>query len=262
MKRNTILTLVIGLVISIAAIGLWRAGAYTTVGHGYDVFNTPDNAVTGETLPAFNEGFFVNAAGAKSKFVPSATITFKGGAAVPGFYGDTVIERVSDVNVPGSTDLKMIGLRLVSTKKLHVDFADGTSADYDISVKESSVNASTGSMYFNSDNTFSSSLQINREYTFTSAGQPNKVAESVALGLDPIGLSATGTWQPSGHGPTGNAAIPVNGGVIIVPNTEQARWAAHGIFPAPPPSPSPTPTRTTPKPIIVDQPVQDQTPAQ
>lgn len=244
MKRNTILTLVIGLVISISAISLWRAGAAVTIDKGYDLFTTPDNAVTNESLN-LDQGFFVNAAGNASKAF-SGKLTLKGGAAVPGFNADTVIERTQAVTVPGGTPLSLFGLRLVGAAPLHIDFVDGTSADYSVSVKESSLTASTGSLYFNADNTFSSSLQINREYTFASSGQPTKVVDSAAAGWAAIGLSATGTWQAS-SAPTSNAAI-VAGGVIIRPNTEQALLAAHGIIPAP------KPTRTKPTPIIIEEP--------
>src|ERR1044071_8272214 len=83
MKRNTILTLVIGLVIGTAAISLWRAGATVTIRAGYDQFATPDNAVTHEDL-SFGSGFFVNAAGHPSNAF-SGTLTLKGGAPVQGF---------------------------------------------------------------------------------------------------------------------------------------------------------------------------------
>jgi hypothetical protein len=248
MKRNTILTLVIGLVISLSAIGLWRAGAAVTIDKGYDLFTTPDNAVTNENL-SLDQGFFVNAGGSPSKAF-SGKMTLKGGASVPGFNADTVIERTAAVTVPGSTPLSLFGLRLVSAAPIHIDFVDGSSADYSISVKESSSTPSTGTLYFNADNTFSSSLQINREYTFTSAGQPTKVLDSAGAGWAAIGLSATGTWQATTSA-NGNAAI-VAGGVVIRPNTEQAQLAAHGIIPAPKPTRTkpigiePTPTLTNP----------------
>lgn len=237
MKRNTILTLVIGLVISITAISLWRAGAAVTIGAGYDQFSTPANAVTHEDL-SFGSGFFVNAAGKPSNAL-NTTVTFKGGAPVQGFNGDTVIERTQDVAVPGDTSLVLFGLRLVSVGTIRVTFIDGTSADYSVSVKESPSQVSTGSMHFNADNTFSNSLQINREYTFTSSGQPDKVFDSAAGGWAAISLTATGTWESS-NAPTGNAAITPGGGVIIRPNTHQAIIAQHATTIAPKPSPTKT----------------------
>lgn len=250
MKRNTILTLVIGLVISIAAIGLWRAGAATTIRAGYDQFATPDNAVTHEDV-SFGSGFFVNAAGHPSNAF-SGTLTLKGGVPVQGFNGDTVIERTQDVVVPGDTQLVLFGLRLVSASPIHVTFSDGTSADYNVSVKESSTQASTGTMHFSADNTFSNSLQINREYTFTSAGQPNKVFDSAAGGWPAISLTSTGTWQSSGFGPNAEAAA-IGGGVIVRPNTHQAIIAQHATTIA---SPSPSPTKT--KPVIIEGQAQSQ----
>jgi hypothetical protein len=246
MRRNTILTLVIGLVIGIGAISIWRAGATTTVPKGYDVFVTPDNAVTYEEV-SFAAGFFTNSAGNPSNAF-SGTITFKGGEAVQGFNGDTVVERTQDVTVPGDTPLSLFGLRLVSAAPIRVTFSDNTSADYDVSVKESSVAASTGTMHFNADNTYSNSLQINREYTFTSPGQPDRVFDSYVGGWPAISLSSSGTWS-TGSSFTTNAAVPAEGTVVIRPNTHQAIIAQHAITVAPSPTPVPGPTR---QPINVD----------
>ncbi len=251
MKRNTILTLVIGLIISVAAISLWRAGAATTIRAGYDQFATPDNAVTHEDL-SLGAGFFTNAAGHSSNAF-SGTLTLKGGIPVQGFNGDTVIERTQDVTVPGDTNLTLFGLRLVSASPLHVTFSDGTSADYNVSVKESSTHASTGTMHFSADNTFSNSLQINREYTFTSPGQPDKVFDSADNGWPAISLTSTGTWQSSGFGPMSEAAA-IGGGVIVRPNTHQSIIAQHATTIA---SPKPSPTRTI-NPILVDGQTQQQ----
>ncbi|HJQ69021.1 MAG TPA: hypothetical protein VKA70_08615 [Blastocatellia bacterium] len=240
MKRNTKLTLIVGLVIIAGAVTLWRAGAMTTIGAGYDLFNTPDNAQTGEN---FNlaAGFFENSAGSPSTAF-SGRVALKGGAAVPGYNADTVIERTQAVNVPGSTPLLLTGLRLVSVGAMRVNFADGSFADYSVSVKESPSVPSGGSMHFNADGTFSSSLQINREYTFTSPGQPNRVfdsgtGDSQFVAWPAISLTATGTWESSGN--ETNAAIAPGGGVTIRPNTHQSIIAAHATTIAP----RPTPTR-------------------
>lgn len=238
MKRNTILTLVTGLVISLVALSLWHAGATTTINAGYDEFATPDNAVTHENV-SFNAGFFVNAAGRPSNDF-SGTITFKGGDPVQGFNGDTVIERMENVEVPGDTPLVLYGLRLVSVGTIHVTFTDGSAADYSVSVKESPSQVSSGSMHFNADGTFSNSLQINRQYTFSSPGQPDKVFDSAAAGWPAISLTSTGTWSMS-SGPSTMAATSTSGGVIIRPNTHQAIIAQHATTM---PSPRPSPTRT------------------
>ncbi len=258
MKRNTILTLVIGAIISISAVSLWRSGAQAVIGTGYDQFSTPDNAVTSETL-YIKEGTF-SKGGVPSKAF-NDKLTLKGGPAVPGFTGDTVIERTNAVQVPGQTGLRLFGLRLVSAAPIRIDFVDNSSAYYNVTVKESSTTASEGTMYFNANNTFSSSLQINREYTFTSQGLSPVTIDSAAAGWAAIGLSATGSWSPSSDTHATNAAVPT-GGVIIRPNTEQALLASHGIVPPPPPSPTPTPTPTptrTKTPIgVIETPVQDQ----
>lgn len=243
MKRNTILTLVTGLVIGLAALSLWRAGATTTITAGYDQFATPANAVTHEDV-SFDAGFFVNAAGRPSNAF-SGTVTFKGGDPVQGFVGDTVIERMQDVTVPGDTSLVLYGLRLVSVGTIHVTFTDGSAADYSVSVKESPSQVSSGSMHFNTDGTFNNSLQINRQYTFSSPGQPDKVFDSAAGGWAAISLTSSGTWSMSGGAansqPGTLAAVPVSGGVTIQPNTHQAIIAQHATTR---PSPSPSPTRT------------------
>src|SRR5436853_51128 len=201
MKRNTILTLVSGMLIGLVAIGLWRAGATTTITAGYDQFATPANAVTHEDM-SLDAGFFVNAAGRPSNAF-SGTVTFKGGDPVQGFSGDTVIERMQDVAVPGDTSLVLYGLRLLSVGTIHVTFSDGSAADYSVSVKESPSQVSSGTMHFNADGTFSNSLQINRQYTFSSLGQPDKVFDSAAGGWSAISLTSTGTWQMGTGAPSG-----------------------------------------------------------
>jgi hypothetical protein len=242
MKRKTILTLVIGLAISLGAISLWRAGAMTTIGTGYDLFNTPDNAQTGEEFD-LPDGFFVNSAGKASRAFRNKVI-FKGGAAVPGYNADTVIERTQAVDVPGDTRLLVAGLRLVSVGAIAISFTDGTQANYSVSVKESSAVASSGTMHFNADGTFNSTLQINREYTFTSPGQPVRVfdsgtGDSQFAAWPAITLNATGAWQLSGNAPESeNAAVPPSGGVTVVPNTHQSIIAAHATRLAPKPSPT------------------------
>ena len=247
MKRNTILTLVTSMLIGVAAFGLWRAGATTTIGAGYDQFATPDNAVTHEDI-SLGAGFFTNAAGKPSNAF-SGTITFKGGAPVQGFVGDTVIERMQDVVVPGDTSLVLYGLRLVSVGTVHVTFTDGSAADYNVSVKESPSQVSSGTMHFSADGTFSNSLQINRQYTFTSTGQPTRTLDSAAAGWAAISLTSTGTWQMS-NGPVAEssepgtlaAIAPSTGGVVVRPNTHQAIIAQHATtMPSPSPSPCPRP---------------------
>jgi len=236
MKRNTVLTLMTSLFVGLLAFGLWRAGATTTITAGYDVFATPDNAVTHEDV-SLGAGFFVNAAGHSSNAF-SGTLTFKGGDAVQGFNGDTVIERMQDVVVPGDTSLVLYGLRLVSVGTIHVTFSDGSAADYSVSVKESPLQVSSGTMHFSADGTFSNSLQINRQYTFSSPGQPTKVFDSAAGGWSAISLTSTGTWQMGGNQPGTMAAI-APGGVVIRPNTHQSIISQHATT-----QPSPTPTRT------------------
>jgi hypothetical protein len=160
---------------------------------------------------------------------------------VPGYSADTVISRDSDVSVPGSTGLTVVGLRFVSTSSLRVTFQDGTTRFYQIRVKESSTTPSGGEMRLYADNTFDNDLSINREYTCTSPGQPTKVFESAAVGWDPIHLTGDGTWEL-----TGARLAAASRNVRIRPRTEQGLLEQHGLVPpSPSPSPSPSPTKTS-----------------
>src|SRR5258706_11757452 len=144
LHKNTLLTAVVVLILCVGAVVVWRAKATTVVPAGYDEFATPANATSFEHWE-LSGGFFVNAAGSSSNPV-STTLTLKGGAPVPGFSTDTVIERQASVDVPGTTPLQVTGLRLISASPVHVSFQDGSSADYNVSVKESSTDRSTGEM--------------------------------------------------------------------------------------------------------------------
>lgn len=264
MKRNTVLTLVIGLIISVGAISLWRVGAAApAISQGYDVFDTPDNAATYENL-SLPAGLF----GTGSDAFRGQAV-FKGGAAVPGFNGDTVIWRSQDVNtLPGDTPLTLFGLRLVSAAPIQITFGGGNAVKYDITVKESSISPSTGTMHFEADGTYSNTLLVNREYTFTSPGRTTVVYDSAANGMAPISLASSGTWSyGSNAAPVGtNAAVPVGGTVIIKPNPHAAAFAQHvitvtggGPHPTPTQTATPVPTRTK-TPIGTTQPVSPTTP--
>lgn len=236
---NKLLSLVVLLILGAAAAVVWRANAETIVPAGVDEFQTPPNATSFEpwNLPA---GFFTNASGSGSNAL-STTVYYRGGDAVPGYSADTVISRDSDVSVPGSTGLTVVGLRFVSTSSLRVTFQDGTTRFYQIRVKESSTTPSGGEMRLYADNTFDNDLSINREYTCTSPGQPTKVFESAAVGWDPIHLTGDGTWEL-----TGARLAAASRNVRIRPRTEQGLLEQHGLVPpSPSPSPSPSPTKTS-----------------
>jgi hypothetical protein len=234
LHANKFLSVAVLLILGAAAVVVWRANAETIVKAGYDEFQTPPNATSFEpfNLPA---GFFTNSSGSPSNPL-STTVYYKGGDPVPGFSADTVIRRVSDVSVPGSTALEVIGIRFVSASALRVTFQDGTTRFYTINVKESSTTSSGGNMNLYANNTFDNTLDINREYTCTSPGQPTKVFDSAAVGWSAIHLTGEGTWSL-----TGGRLAASHGGVSIKPKTEQGLLEQHGLVP---PSPTPTPTKT------------------
>jgi hypothetical protein len=185
------------LILGVVAVALWLANPTTVVRKGYDELQTPANAASYEdwSLPG---GFFVKADGSKSNPF-SVRVTFSGGAAVHGFSADTVLERLDDVRVPGTTRLQVIGRKLVSAHPIAVTFEDGKTHQYDISVKESSKLRSSGQMDFFTNNEFAYQFDVNREYTCTSPGQPEKVFDSTDLGWEPIRLNARGTWSLTGR---------------------------------------------------------------
>jgi hypothetical protein len=249
--KNTTLTAVVVLILCVGAVVVWRAKATTTVQAGYDEFQTPANATSFEywNLPG---GFFHNANGSSSNPV-SATLTLKGGDPVPGFSTDTVIERQESVDVPGTTPLQVTGLRLISARPIRVTFQDGSTVYYNVSVKESSRERSTGSMDFYADNTFTNTLFINREYACSAAGQPTQEFDSTDLGWAPINLSGGGTWSVD---PGLSMSTAAAHGVTIRPRTERDILVQHGLVPptpSPTPSPSPSPSATP----IGKQPVLD-----
>jgi hypothetical protein len=244
MNRKTITTLAIALVIGVSALSLWRAGATTVIGAGYDTFDTANDSQTYETL-TLNQGFF--SVGGVPSDPTTVTATFTGGSPVAPYNADTVITRTHDVTVPGSTDLVLTALRLVSVNPIHITFGNGSSSvDYNISVMESAVTPSMGSIYFNADGTYSNTLNVNRQYTFSSPGIPDTVFDSGQGGWAPINLSSTGTWTVNGGGMS-IAAVSRSVSIQIHPNPHQAFIAQHAIQilgGSPSPSPTPTPIKT------------------
>jgi len=265
------------LVVSVGGLLTWRAFATTVIPSGYDQFTTSGSGATNEQWGALPAGFFTNKEGFGSYAISAQTPTFTGRNSVPGFDGDTVIERTSSVNVPGSTALLVAGIRFIGESQLTATFPGGTpSVTYTVLAQESQIAKSTGEMSFNSDGSYSSSLTINREYTFlpTDTTQPKKVADSTTerdsggnLIFPALDLSGGGTWSQSNSGgpvvqaestttggpggPGGSATpAPTKNPCLVNPNSEAGLLAKHGILPCgckPTPSPSPT-SSVTPKP--------------
>jgi hypothetical protein len=227
-KRNITLALLAAGAVAVTVF-LWRAKATTIILEGYDPFSTPANALTQESL-SLPPGALTDSTGSLSEAF-NGQVTYQGGAVVAGYTGDTVIERIQNVTIPGSTRLVVIGINLVSVGTIPITFQDGSSANYSVSVSQSPSTQSNGTMTFASNGTFTSTLSINVQYTFSATGEPTIKFDAGPHGLPSIALSSAGTWQSTG-----------NGGVIIHPDTEQGLLASHNVLPAP----SPKPTATEP----------------
>jgi hypothetical protein len=278
-RRYHLFTILSVLVVTAGGILTWRASAVTVVPAGYDQFNTIGGGATNETwsggLPS---GFFKNKEGYNSNAIGGPlNMTFTGRNSVPGFSGDTVIERTSAVTVPGSSPLVLTGIQFIAEGQITAAFPAGTpSVTYSVLVQQSVIAPSTGTITFNLDGSYGSSLTVNRQYTFapTDTSQPNTVADSTTA-RDGSGtllfpeneFSGTGTWslpggasagpaiQAESVGPAAAATTSPNR-CLINPNSEAGSLAAHGILPAGCPSPSPSPTSSpvpspTVKPTVV-----------
>jgi hypothetical protein len=219
--RNALFLAGLALVV-MGAAAIWRTNAQTVIPAGYDQFSTPANGGTQETL-SLPAGFFTDSSGsASSEF--NGQVVYEGGQPVTGYTGDTVIERTATVQGSGPTPLQVIGLNLAGVSPITVQFADGTSASYAVSVSQSPSVASTGTMTFASGGTFTNTLSINRAYNFTPESGPPVFYDAAANGWPAIPLSSSGTWSVSGKGK-----------VIIIPVTEKAPTHVHVIVPAPTP---------------------------
>jgi len=258
-KRQAVLFSIAMAALAVTVL-IWRAKAQTVINAGYDQFSTPANAVTQETL-SLPAGALTNAGGASS--LPfNGQITFQGGPPVSGYTGDTVIERTQNVTVPGGTPLSVYGINLVSVGTVPIEFSDNTSVNYSVSVSQSSVTASTGTMNFTADGNFTNNLSVNVQYTFSAPGEMTTTIDAASIGIPAIAFSSSGQWQADGSGgtdirrmsddasthgpgnPGGGGSSPAGVNITVVPNTEQAILASHGIGPAPSPTPTPIPTPT------------------
>lgn len=222
LRKNLGLTLVVGLimVLGTAALVYRGAGAQVVVGAGYDTFTTPADAQTYDSFSShpIPAGFF-----GSGSLQYTGSVTLKGGPPVDSSQwgsADTVIHRLQDVSVPGDTALAVQGLSFVSSSPITVQYQDGHSEQWNVTVNQSPTN-SGGSMHFNSDGTFTSSLNIYPKYTFSRAGSANRVLDTGSGGgAAPINLSSNnGTWSQSGSV------------TVINPNSEQSLLASHHVVP-------------------------------
>ncbi|HEV2863837.1 MAG TPA: hypothetical protein VGX48_22770 [Pyrinomonadaceae bacterium] len=232
LRKNVGLALVVGLIVMAGglAAAIRGAGAAVVVPAGYDTFVTPDDARTfddfsSHPVPA---GFFGN-----GSLAYTGRATLKGGPPVDSTQfgsADTVIKRNNSVTVPGDTSLSVTGLSFVSAAPITVQFSDGHTESWNVTVGASNTTGSAGTMHFNSDGTFTSSLSIYPKYTFTRYGAAARTLDTGSGGgAAPINLSSTnGTWSQSGSV------------TVINPGSEDSILASHGVKPAPTPCPTAT----------------------
>lgn len=232
LRKNLGLTLVVGLIVIAGgmALAIRGAGAAVVVPAGYDTFVTPDDArsfddFSSHPIPA---GFFGN-----GSLAYAGRATLKGGPPVDSTQfgsADTVIKRNDSVTVPGDTSLSVTGLSFVSAAPITVQFSDGHTESWNVTVNASNTTGSAGSMHFKEDGTFTSSLSIYPRYTFTRYGAAARSLDTGSSGgAAPINLSSTnGTWSQSGSV------------TVINPGSEDSILASHGVKPAPTPCPTAT----------------------
>lgn len=234
LRKNLGLTMVVGLIVVMgaAALVLRGAGATVVVAAGYDTFTTPADAQTYDSFSShpIQAGFF-----GTGSLQYTGTATLKGGPPVDSTQwgsSDTVIHRLNDVTVPGDTALAVQGISFVSASPITVQYSDGHTEDWNVSVSQSTVTSSAGTMHFNSDGTFTSSLSIYPKYTFTRTGSTTRTLDTGSSGGSaPINLSSSnGTWSQSGSV------------TVINPGSEQSLLASHHVQPTPSPTPCPSPT--------------------
>lgn len=238
LRKNLGLPLVVGLIVALGgtALVMKGAGASVVVPAGYDTFTTPADAQSFDNFSShpIDAGFF-----GTGSLQYTGTVTLKGGPPVDSTRwgsADTVIRRVSDVTVPGDTSLTVQGLSFVSASPITVQFSDGHTEQWDVSVSQSTATSSAGTMHFNSDGTFNSSLSIYPKYTFTRTGSTSRTLDTGSGGGSaPISLSSSnGTWSQSGSV------------TVINPGSEQSLMANHHVQPTPTPCPSPVPGTVSP----------------
>jgi len=232
LRKNLGLMLVVGLIVVMGttAFVLRGVGASVVVPSGYDTFTTPADAQTYDNFSShpIPAGFF-----GTGSLQYTGSLALKGGPPVDQTrFGsaDTVIHRLSDVTVPNDTSLAVEGLSFVSSSPITVQFSDGHSEQWNVTVNQSPT-GSGGTMHFNSDGTFNSTLNIYPKYTFTRTGSTTRVLDTgQSGGAAPINLSSSnGTWSQSGSV------------TVINPGSEQSQLAKHNIQPAPTPCPTAMP---------------------
>ena len=184
--------LVVGLFVTTKS----RAAMSTYIQAGNDEFETTGN---GETYHNFQAspvpaGFFGTGSKQYAGLVPLVGVPLNPQVNDT----DTIIHRNSDVLSPGSTTINMTALNLAGINPITVSYDDNHTESWTVKVNLSDVQASGGSMSFNSDGSaFDSSLSVFPKFTFT------RVSDGATRVLDTGG---------SGGGLAPQAAMAIGGG--------------------------------------------------
>ncbi|HKP83986.1 MAG TPA: hypothetical protein VJT69_18360 [Pyrinomonadaceae bacterium] len=197
------LALVVGLFVTTKSTAM-QSGFPVVAGN--DEFETTANGESvhdfaGSPIPA---GFF-----GTGSLAFAGTVTMEGVPLNPGVSDtDTIIQRHNTVSGPGgSTPLTMTALNLKGTAPITVNYQNGSTESWNVTVGLSQFKASTGTMTINSSS-FDSTLKVWPRFTFTRNGV-TKVLDTGGSGL----AAASSTAAAS--------AIDFNdGGVIVVDNPQ------------------------------------------
>jgi len=227
------------------------AAAFTVVPKGFDKFETTGNGETYHNFAAskIKADFFGPGSHEYSGTVPLVGVPLPGEGDV-----DTIIERISDVPLGGSTAIKMTKLSLRSINPIQVTYVGGGSEFWDVAVGLSAFKASTGTMTIESGGTFDSTLKVWPKFTFTrngvtlelDTGDPNgpglTAADSAVAGefvAEPAPAPTIapcpvviGEFEPHGEA-TGGATVSAAASSSCAPVTltsNNSPWAWCGLF--------------------------------
>jgi hypothetical protein len=181
-----------------------EAQSGTFIQFGDDKFETTGN---GETYHNFGASkipadFFGPGSQEYSGTVPLVGVPLPGQGDI-----DTIVHRDQSVLTPGTTTIRMTDLSLKGINAITVTFSNGSTTwteEWNVAVGLSTLKASTGTMFIDSNGTFDSTLKVWPKFTFTRNG--------VTLVLD--------TGDPNGPGLTAISQPGVMNSAVFEPAPE------------------------------------------
>lgn len=181
-----------------------EAQSSTFIQFGDDKFETTGN---GETYHNFGASkipadFFGPGSQEYSGTVPLVGVPLPGQGDI-----DTIVHRDQSIWTPGTTTIQMTQLSLKGINPIDVTFNNGSSTwteQWNVAVGLSTLKASTGTMFIDSNGTFDSTLKVWPKFTFTRNG--------VTLVLD--------TGDPNGPGLTAISQPGVMNSAVFEPAPE------------------------------------------